>query len=94
MTFNCLNGIQKSDRAVFLFASKFFTRQLKGRDGMGNPPVFNYKCSHKTIKFFLDLMHGIDADSMDLLSLLELMKFLRYEAKSGKLLTLGNNLYY
>ena len=63
--------------------SDFYTEQLAGRDRMGNEPHFNYDFAKVTVKAFLDLAHGISIDSMDLVTLLELIKFVLFEGKKG-----------
>merc|ERR1712147_128053 len=63
--------------------SDFFTGQLEGRDRMGNEPIFNYEYPKYIIKHFLDIMHSIDVD-LNIVNLLLLIKFLRFEAKSDE----------
>ena len=83
VVFKALDGVQKCSRLALNYASDFYAEQLNGRDSHDNPPVFNYDYSKQTVKNYLDLMHGEDAESVSLFHLLELMKFLRYEGKSG-----------
>ena len=45
--------------------------------------VFNFPYSKLCVKSVVDLMHGINVDSIDLVTLVEIMKFLNYE-KKGK----------
>ena len=40
--FKCVDGEQRCSRLVLNYTSTFFDKQLKGRDRMGNEPVFNY----------------------------------------------------
>ena len=54
---------------------------------MGNELVFTFPYSKLCIKSVVDLIHGINVDSIDLVTLLEIMKFLNYEDK-GKILQL------
>jgi hypothetical protein len=72
--------------------SDFYTDKLAGRDRIGNEASFNYDFSKVTVKAFLDLADGISIDSIDLVTLLELIKFVSLENKKdsefeGKLLT-------
>ena len=84
VVFKCKDGEQRCSRMVLMYNSDFFSAQLKGRDNMGNPPVFKYDFEKITIRRFLDWMHGLSVQSMTLVQLLELIKFLCFEAKKGK----------
>ena len=81
--FVCEDGEQRCSRLTLNLMSDFYTAQLEGRDRLNNEPVFTYKQYPKqVIKTFLDIMHCIDS-KLDLVELLMLIKFLRYEGKSG-----------
>ena len=82
--FKCTDGEQRCSRIVLNAVSDFFTDQLNGRERMGNELTFSYNFAKVTIKTFLDLAHGISIDSMDLVTLLELIKFVSFEGKNGK----------
>ena len=67
------------------YNSDFYSRQLAGRAELKNSLEFNYNYSKKCIQTFLDSMHNITI-SLDWATLLELIKFLKFENK-GSILT-------
>ena len=59
---------------------------MDARDRSGNELVFNYPEHEKsTIKNYLDIMHSIKV-KLDLIDVLQLIKFVKYEGKTGNLL--------
>ena len=82
--FKCVDGPKRCSRLVLNAVSDFYADQLAARDQMCEKPHFAYDYAKKTIGAFLDLVHGISVDAMDLDTLLELIKFLSYENKKGK----------
>merc|ERR1712131_138486 len=77
----CLDGEHRCNEIVLQFVSDYFDHQLAARKRMGNELVFTFPYSKLCIKSVVDLMHGINVDSIDLVTLLEIMKFLNYENK-------------
>ena len=74
--------VHRCSRVVLTCVSKFFGTQLDARDRMGNELVFNYPDYPKSvISNFLDLVHSHDV-ALDLIDLLLLIKFLKYEGKT------------
>ena len=66
--------------------SDWFTEQITGKLRLGNRMEFNYPTfSRNCIKLYLDCLHQIKMQSESTQAVLELMKFLKYEGKSGKL---------
>ena len=68
--------------------SDFFSRQIQARERFGNCIEFHYekeesKYSKNCVKNLLDAMHGLDIEVNDLADLMELIKFIKYEDKSG-----------
>ena len=84
VVFKCKDGEQRCSRMVLMYNSDFFSAQLKGRDNMGNPPVFKYDFETATIRRFLDWTHGLPIEQINIFEPLELIQFLCYEAKKGK----------
>ena len=62
------------------YNSDFYSRQLAGRAELKNPLEFNYNYSKKCVQSFLDSMHNIKI-TLDWATLLELIKFLKFENK-------------
>jgi len=83
VVFQCRDGEQRCSRVVLNFMSDYYTEQLDARQRMGNPLVFNYDYQKCTIKQFLDMMHEIDVE-LDLVESVEMIKFLKFEAKSDE----------
>ena len=77
----CLDGEHRCNEVVLQFVSDYFDHQIAARKRMGNELVFTFPYSKLCIKSVVDLMHGINVDSIDLVTLLEIMKFLNYENK-------------
>ena len=70
--------------------SDWFARQMKARERFNNRIEFNYakdepKFGKRTIQNFLDAMHGIRIESITLVETLQLIRFIQYEGKNGKL---------
>ena len=64
--------------------SKFFKEKLEAIDRFKNSTEFNYVMYPKSvIKYYLDFMHGIQADVSTTQDLLQLLHFLRFEGKAG-----------
>ena len=83
VVFICHDGKQRCSRMILNCFSNFYAAQLAGRDRMRNPPVFTYDgFGKRTIKCFLDIMHGLDDIGMTLGDVMEMMRFLYYEGKS------------
>ena len=61
--------------------SDYYTHQLAGRERLKNEAVFTYPYSKLCVKTFVDMMHGIKAESIDLITVLEMIKFLKFENK-------------
>ena len=89
VVFKCKNGQQLCSETVLEYTSDFFSDQLAARKRQNNKLEFNYEYSIQCLKNFLDIMHGIDIELTDLTSLLELIKFLKFENK-GLLNQLSN----
>ena len=77
----CLDGEHRCNEVVLQFVSDYFDHQIAARKRMGNELVFTFPYSKLCIKSVVDLMHGINVESIDLVTLLEIMKFLNYENK-------------
>ena len=89
--FVCQDGEQRCSRLTLNLMSDFYAAQLEGRDKLKNEPVFTYeKYPKQVVKTFLDIMHCIDS-KLDIFELLILVKFLRYEGKSGDKNKLATN---
>ena len=54
----------------------FYSDQLEAKDRFGNEIVFECPVTVECIRVFLDSMHGIQNDSVDLVVVLELIKFI------------------
>ena len=68
--------------------SRFFGSQLDARDRMGNELAFNYpEHSKSAVKNFLDLIHSLKV-KLELVDVLQLIEFLKYEGKTGRPLIL------
>ena len=67
---------------VFSYSAKkepekdFYSDQLEAKDRFGNEIVFECPVTVECIRVFLDSMHGIQNDSVDLVVVLELIKFI------------------
>ena len=65
--------------------SKFFRLKLEATDRFDNETDFNYDdYAQVTLKNYLDLVHGIEANIEKLPQLLELLRFLRYEGRASE----------
>ena len=65
--------------------SDFFSNKVAGADRMGNDFSFDYtNYTKQTLRLFLDTLHGIPIESIELVAGLELMRFLCYEGKTGQ----------
>ena len=69
--------------------SDHFSQQFEARERFGDCFQFNYenndaKYSKQCVKHFLDALHNIKLEIEDLGDLMELIKFIQYEAKCGK----------
>ena len=78
-----MDGSMRCSRTVLNNNSTFFYDQLNGRDGLKNQAVFNYNFPLETVKCFLDAMHGLQTDSVDIVALMKLLQFLSFEGKKG-----------
>ena len=90
VVFICTDGEQRSSREVLEIFSDWFARQMKARERFNNRIEFNYakdepKFDKRTIQNFLDAMHGIRIESITLVETLQLIRFIQYEGKNGKL---------
>ena len=90
--FNCVDGIQRCSRFVLEAYSDYFSKQLEEsdleRERFGNSFQFNYdkddaKYSKQCVKHFLDAIHNIKIEVNNLCDLMELIKFVQFEAKFG-----------
>ena len=64
--------------------SDFYASQLDGRKRFNNAITFTYEFTVKCLTLLLDALHGMPLESLHLVDLLLLLKFLRYEGKSDK----------
>ena len=84
--FKAENGHMLCGKWILEF-SEYYTVQMSGKLRCGNRMEFNYPTySRKCIKLYLDCLHHIPMQSESTHTVLELMKFLKYEGKSGKFL--------
>ena len=84
VVFKCKDNEYRAGRLVLTLVSRFFGSQLDARDRMGNELVFNYPDHPKSVvKNFLDLIHSLKV-KLDLVDVLQLIEFLKYEGKTGK----------
>ena len=83
VTFCCKNGDQKCSRWVLEF-SEFFNEKVLGCQRLNNELKFDYKnFAKETVNVFLDLIHGIAVVNLKRWQLLDLLKFLTFEGKTG-----------
>ena len=63
----------------------FFSDKLKAFDRMENPTVFKYEdFDFIVIKIYLDNLHCLETENVSNYHLCELLKFLKFEGKTGK----------
>ena len=61
--------------------SGFYSDQLDALDRFENDATFTCPVSHVCLKAFFDIMHGIKLESVSLVTILELMKFIMHLGK-------------
>jgi len=84
VVFKCEDGNQRCSRRVLEMTSDYFNDQMESRDRMRNGLSFTYPSYPKAVvKNFLDIVHSQDVQ-LNLVDVLLLLKFLRYEGKSDK----------
>ena len=82
--FSCKDGSQNSGKWILEF-SEFFSIKVAASEKMGNDSIFDYTNYKKqTIRLYLDALHGLPIESIELVDGLELMRFLCYEGKTSK----------
>ena len=92
VVFKCSDGEQRCSRLVLSCVSQFFADQLDARDRMKSELIFNYlDYPKRIIKSFLDLMHLIEVE-MELIDLIQVVKFLNFEGKTGESIKNSNKL--
>jgi len=84
--FNCTDGVQRCSQLALEACSDHFSRQFEAKERFGNRLQFNYdkddaKYSKQCVKHFLDALHNIKLEIKNLTDLMELIKFIQYEAK-------------
>ena len=85
VTFTCKDGSQKCGEWIVEF-SEFLSTKVAGSKKMGNDYIFDYTNYKKqTIRLYLDALHGLPIESLELVDGLELMRFLCYEGKTSKI---------
>ena len=77
VTFECLNGKQKCSEHVLRIMSDFYSDQLDAIKRFKNPAVFKVNFSVECIKAYIDALHGIRGENTGVLTILELIKFLK-----------------
>ena len=87
VVFKCRDGkVQRCSRWA-LELSDYFSEKIKGFDNCDNEHKFDYtQYNHETIKLYLDLIHGINVSNVPIDRLVELLGFLSFEGKTGKIL--------
>ena len=64
--------------------SKFFSEKIDACKRLGNDLEFDYtNFKTKTIRAYLDLLHGIQLASIEMKTILGLLRFLRFEGKAS-----------
>ena len=85
VTFTCKDGSQKCGEWIVEF-SESLSIKVAGSKKMGNDYLFDYTNYKKqTIRLYLDALHGLPIESLELVDGLELMRFLCYEGKTSKI---------
>ena len=85
VTFICSNGEQKCDPWI-LRQSSFFSHKLKTYQRLDNKPKFDYSMYSKAcIKLYIDALQETKIKSIPREKVLEMLDFLKFEGKSGKL---------
>ena len=83
MIFKCADGSQKCSRHILYCRSEYYTGQLDAIERFKNKTEFDCTpFSKRCVKTFLDHMHGIEVDGVDLALLLEMIKFIMHLGKS------------
>ena len=82
MVFKCIDGEQRVSCDVLRYLSEYFSSQLDAMDRFQNEYVFTCPFSKQCVKTFLDAMHDIQAESVSLITVLELIKFIMHLGKS------------
>ena len=79
----CSDGKQFASKWI-LQLSKFFSEKIQACERLGNKLEFDYiNFNTKTIRAYLDLLHGIKLANIEMATLLSLIRFLRYEGKAS-----------
>ena len=81
MVFKCTDGEQRVSRDVLRYLSEFYSNQMNALDRFQNKYVFTCPFSKQCVKVFLDAMHGIRIESLSLITMLELIKFIMHLGK-------------
>ena len=84
MTFECRNGKQKCSEHVLRVMSDFYSDQLDAIQRFKNQAVFHVDFTVECVKSYLDALHGIRDKNVSLVTIMELIKFLKDNAR-GKL---------
>ena len=79
----CSDGKQRASKWI-LQHSKFFAEKIQACKRLGNDLEFDYtNFTTKTIRAFLDLLHGIQLADVEMATILSLLRFLRFEGKAS-----------
>ena len=79
----CSDGKQRASKWI-LQLSKFFSEKIQGCERRGNKLEFDYEnFTTKTIRAYLDLLHGIQLADIEMTTLLSLLRFLRFQGKAS-----------
>ena len=82
MTFQCRDGKQLCSRQILASSDWLYIKANK-MSNFENPLTFNYPDHSKAaVKLFLDSLHQIQPDSVDLAIVLEVVDFAQYEGKT------------
>ena len=83
MIFKCADGIQKCSRHILYCRSEYYTTQLDAKERFKNQTEFDCTVfSKRCVKSFLDNLHGIEIEQIDLALALEMIKFIMHLGKS------------
>ena len=83
MIFKCADGILKCSRTILYCRSEFYTTQLDAKDHFKNQAEFDCTAfSKRCVKAYLDDMHGVEVEQINLALALELIKFIMHLGKS------------
>ena len=79
----CSDGKQCASKWI-LQHSKFFSEKIQACERHGNKLEFDYTgFTTKTIRAYLDLLHGIQLTDIEMTTILSLLRFLRFEGKAS-----------